>query len=195
MPVAGGGAFPGSFHVDPGLDVGAAQSGALQNGASADTSNDDTQLRPDTSANAGWDSEAFMEESRNLAQWYYNDQKEENRRLIEQQNKYNAEQARIAREFEKKQADTAYQRAVADMKAAGLNPALLYANSAASSPVASGHAASNSASAVARQPSYNDENYAYKEKALFINSMLKLLDSLASSASSIVSLFPKAGRK
>lgn len=44
--------------------------------------------------------------------------------MMNYQNKFNAEQAQIAREFNKEMDSTKYQRTVTDMKAAGVNPAL-----------------------------------------------------------------------
>ncbi|QCS36688.1 minor capsid protein [Capybara microvirus Cap3_SP_613] len=56
---------------------------------------------------------------------------------------FNAEQAQLQRDFEKDMSSTAYQRAVDDMKNAGLNPNLMYSNAyQASTPSAS--SASNS---------------------------------------------------
>lgn len=44
------------------------------------------------------------------------------------QNEFNAQQAQIEREWQEQMRKTAYQDTVADMKAAGLNPAMLYAS-------------------------------------------------------------------
>ena len=63
---------------------------------------------------------------------------------VTSQNQFASQEAEKQRAWEKMMSDTSYQRAVADMKAAGLNPAMLYASGGNGASTPSGASANGS---------------------------------------------------
>lgn len=65
--------------------------------------------------------------------------------LINRQNEFNADQAKLNRDWQEQMSNTAYQRASADLRSAGLNPYLAYQQGGASTPTGATASASSSA--------------------------------------------------
>lgn len=100
---------------------------------------------------------------------------EEQRRATDEQRKWSAEQAQKQMDFQEYMASTQYQRAVEDMKAAGLNPYMLMAGASANS------AAQGSMASTDSRQVYSSNDYLERDKML-----LSFLATLANSATKLL---------
>lgn len=82
---------------------------------------------------------------------------------------FNAREAQKARDFSEYMSSSAYQRAMADMKAAGLNPALAFSQGGASTPSASAASASVAHGATANA---GRSGYGYQEIGNILTALL-----------------------
>lgn len=105
---------------------------------------------------------------------------------------YNAAQAQIQRDWDERMAATAYQRTMADMKAAGLNPILAYMNGASSFGSGAHASIGSSSSAQASTPganaasgsvgNYGGQGFQVSDTLAIIGSVVGLISELANSA-------------
>lgn len=102
------------------------------------------------------DQQEFNRSEADKARWFNAGQMTENweqqRRAQYEQQDFAASQAAITREWQAQLSGTAYQRAMADMKAAGLNPILAYAQGGASTPAGSTASAGAASGGAATSP-------------------------------------------
>lgn len=88
---------------------------------------------------------------------------------------FNAFEAQKQRDFEERMSNTAYQRAVSDMRAAGINPLLAFNQGGASTP--NGSSASIGSSASASRGNFSHVSGSNKA-SLLVGSLIKLVSGL-----------------
>lgn len=108
--------------------------------------------------------------------------------MWEDQKAYNSAEAQMNRDWQTEMANTAYQRAVADMKAAGINPILAYTQGGAGTPA--GAAASGTAPGGAMNSAQAVETFANNTSDLMWG-----ISNMLSSAAQVSGVVAKMGGK
>lgn len=148
------------------------------------------QLLPATSARAamGTSNEAALNnqlyQDAAAQQMYYQTQS------AERAMQFNAEQARLDREWQERMSSTAYQRMVGDLKKAGLNPILAYTNGPASTPGGSSASGYAQSGALANVDTFDWKSNQKQAAAAIMNGTANLIGSSAKMVDSIASLLP-----